>query len=251
MIISKNDLLSYKATKSANNYLTLPSPAQVLEPVFSVLDSHVVNYNCHVQEPTRQAVEATGVAEYKIADRVLIEAVLDDNVHQVDNDVYRTVIGVLYAHDVQKPIIKMYLGFENHACLNLSVFNSIDIAQKEFAATDFNTIYENIPMFLDKIEQRKEQLREATEFLMLEQLSGDSLHKVIGEVGIKAYKTIAMKNHYSQMIDNLVNSKSRYFKQSGEYTRYDLYQAMTDSIDKNSIIATRPDKVLNAYNFFK
>lgn len=251
MVISRTELLNYKATKSSNAYLTLPSPNQVLTPLFEKLENIAVGYNCYVQEPNRQAVADAGDEMYKIADRVLVESVLDSGTHFVGEDVYKSVIGLLYAHDVQKPVIKLYLGFENQACLNLSVFNTSDIVQKEFAATDFNGIYDNINIFLDKWESRKEQLAEATEFLLGETLYGDNLHKVIGEVGIKAYRTVAMKTHYSQMIDNLVNSKSRYFKQSGEYTRYDLYQAMTDSIDKTSIIATRPDKVLNAYNFFK
>lgn len=250
-MISKSDLLNYKATKSANAYLTLPSPAQVLEPVFKELDSIVTGYNCYVQEPSRQAVEDEGGIEYKIADRVLIEAVLEPTILSVNNDSYNSVIGILYAHDVQKPIIKTYLGFENQACLNLSVFNPIDIVQKDFASTDFNTIYESIPMFLDRYNKRKEELAEAVDFLMGETLYGDDLHKVLGEVAIKSYKTIAMKSHYSQMVDNIVNNKSRYFKQDGSYTRYDLYQAMTDSIDKRTIVANRPDKVLSAYNFFK
>lgn len=250
-MITKSDLLTYKATKSANAYLTLPSPAQVLQPVFNQLDSLVTGYNCYVQEPNRQAVEDNDGVEYKIADRVLVEAVLDTDALTVNDDNYRSVIGILYAHDVQKPVIKLYLGFENQACLNLSVFNAVDIVQKDFAATDFNSIYNSIPTFLDRWEQRKEQLKEATEFLMMETLSGSQLHEVLGLVALKSYKTVAMKTHYSQMVDNLVNSKSRYYKNTGEYTRYDLYQAMTDSIDKRTIVTTRPDKVLNAYNFFK
>jgi len=254
--VSLNDLLRYKASQQeGNQFLTLPSPEAVLTPAFAKLSSHVSSYNCYVQEPNRKAVDTTDSGEVSekdmFADRVLVEAVLNAEDQVFGDDRYKTVVGFLYAHDVTKPVMKMYLGFENQACLNLSVFNAVDIAQRNFASTDFGSIYDEIDSYLQRIQTRRKELVQAHALLTGEQLQGDDLEKVIGQVALKAHKAIAMKTHFSQMMDLAFKPNGKYHKPNGVYTRYDLYQAMTYTIGKDREVSiARPDKVLDAYKFF-
>lgn len=254
--VSLTDLLRYKASQQeGNQFLTLPSPEAVLTPAFAKLSSHVSSYNCYVQEPNRKAVDTTDSGEvaekYMFADRVLVEAVLNTEDQVFGSDRYKTVVGFLYAHDVSKPIMKVYLGFENQACLNLSVFNAVDIAQRDFASTDFGAIYDVIDNYLQRIDTRREELVQAHALLTGEQLQGEQLERVIGQVALKAHKAIAMKTHFSQMMDLSFKPNGKYHKPDGVYTRYDLYQAMTYTIGKDREVSiARPDKVLDAYKFF-
>jgi len=253
--VNLEDLMQYKATvQGGNQFLTLPAPEAILSPVFAKLGGKVKQYNCYVQEPTRKAADVNNgevTAAYQYADRVLIEAVLNDDMQVFGSDRYETVIGVLYAHDINRPIMKMYLGFENQACLNLSVFNPLDITSKDFASTDFSTIYDQIDMYLGNVKQRQVQLQEAIKFLSEEKLSGDKLKEVIGDVAVKAHTSIAMKTHFSAMMDHVFKSSGKYYSPQGEHTRYNLYQAFTHTIGKDREVSlARPDKVLEAYNFF-
>lgn len=52
--------------------------------------------------------------------RVWIQAVLPPT-HTIDG--HDEVIGFLYGIDVKKPVVKIYRGYLNQACTNLTVFN--------------------------------------------------------------------------------------------------------------------------------
>ena len=255
MSLNLNDLMQYKAAKLSNGFLTLPSPEEVLAPAMDKLNPYTNKFSVHVQEPVRQATDED--LEYKIADRVLVEAVIEPDVYRYNNDNYSMVIGMLWAHDVKNPFMKMYLGYENSACLNLSVFNPLDIVQRNFATTDFHLIYESIDKFLSIMQSRKQEMNLAMDFLLGETLSGASFAQEVGKVALKAHNTPAMKSHFSAMVQNLITPSSKYFNKDGEYTRYAMYQAMTDDMPKydakvnSPINPMRPEKVLTAYNFFK
>lgn len=250
-----DQLFGYKAIKSTNNYLTLPNPEELFTPAMEVLKPHVHDFKVRVQEPNRQAIDK-GEQEYKIVDRFLVEAVLNPNVFQYEGDKFNTVVGFLCALDVQTPLVKVYLGFVNDACLNLSVFNPIDISQQLLAANDFNRIYDTVAQYVDKAEERKQTLQDAVAYLTSEVLEGDSFHKVLGDVIVKAHKTPGMSSNASQMVDHLVKPKGRYYNEEGKFTRYDMYNALTYTMPTYAEKTASPvnlyaaDKVLNAYNFF-
>lgn len=250
-------LFEYKAVKSNNNFVTLPDPEQVLAPALEILEPHVNKFNVYVQDASRQAVEADNTTEYKIADRVLVEAVLNPDTYQHGTDRFSTVIGFLWAHDTKIPTAKVYLGFENSACLNLSVFNAIDIVQKPFAANDFNSIYDSVRNFLNRAEARRETLVEAVEYMNYEILEEGEFNKVLGEVVVKAHLTQGMSSNASQMVDHLIKPKGRYYKSDKKFTRWDMYNALTFTMPKFDASTSSPvniyaaDKVLSAYQFFK
>jgi hypothetical protein len=249
--VTMPQLLSYRAVTSNNQFLTFPSPEEILSPVFRQLEGRVSSYDCRVQEPDLSAVDTKegAVSEtYKYAERVLVEAYLEDTPVLFGDGTHRTVIGMLYAHDVSKPTMTLYLGFENSACMNLAVFNPMDIARKEFLTADFNTIYDRVGRMLDTVEERKQLMQRVYPMMHEEILAGEKLRTAIGHIAMRSHSSVSMKQNFNGMMDSVFKPKGKYAGQ--ELTRYVLYQALTNTMGKEQIVSNRPDKVLEAYTYF-
>lgn len=173
--------------------------------------------------------------------RVLVQAVLPE---QYTIDSHDEVIGFLYGIDVKKPIVKIYRGYLNRACTNLSVFNSQWLNVQELIPGDpinYSPIkhlmeYTNdFAIMLDKMkntyidrEERKRYLGEWVDYSLREhQDYGYGKVKIAVSTPVDAYKQL------------FINQDSEYYIPEGVDPRiYDVHEAFTQIItdDKRDIM---------------
>lgn len=173
--------------------------------------------------------------------RVLVQAVLPEK-YCIDS--HDEVIGFLYGIDVKKPIVKIYRGYLNRACTNLSVFNPEWMRVQELVPgepIDYKSIqplmeYTNdFPVMLDKLkstyigrDMRKQYLGEWVDYSLREsQDYGFGKVKIAVSTPIDAYKQL------------FIDSDSNYFIPEGiDPSMFDIYNAFTQIItdDKKDIL---------------
>lgn len=173
--------------------------------------------------------------------RVLIQAVLPKE-HTIDN--HAEVIGFLYGIDVKRPVAKIYRGYLNMACTNLTVFNPNWISVQELIPGDplnyapVNYLIEDTNDFADKLkklketmlnrEQRKNMLGHWVDYSIREgQDYGFGKVKLAVSTPVDAYKQL------------FIDQESPYFIPEGiDPSLFDVYNSFTQIVqdDKKDIL---------------
>ena len=173
--------------------------------------------------------------------RVLIQAVLPSE-YSIDS--HDEVIGFLYGIDVRRPVAKIYRGYLNQACTNLTVFNPGWINVQEMVPGDplnyapVTHLLEQTSDFAIKLKslkertvdrsQRKIMLGEWVDFVLRE-------HEDYGFGKVKLSVSTAV-DAYSQLF---LDQDSVYYIPEGiDPTMYDIYNSFTQIIqdDKKDIM---------------
>jgi len=173
--------------------------------------------------------------------RVLVQAVLPEE-YCIDS--HDEVIGFLYGLDVKKPIVKIYRGYLNRACTNLSVFspqwlNIQDLLPGEGVnyspiknlleqTNDFAVILDKMKNTYISRDERKRYLGEWVDYSLREHEDyGYGKVKIAVSTPIDAYKQL------------FINQDSEYYIPQGVDPRiYDVHEAFTQIItdDKRDIL---------------
>lgn len=173
--------------------------------------------------------------------RVLIQAVLPSD-HSIDG--HDEVIGFLYGIDVRKPVAKIYRGYLNQACTNLSVFNPQWIQIQDLVPGDpinYNAVknlLEDTNDFATKLQElkntylerdlRKQYLGEWVDYSLREgQDYGFGKVKLAVSTPIDAYKQL--------FIDQ---DSAYYIPEGSDPSMYDVYNSFTQIVtdDKKDIM---------------
>lgn len=116
MVVTSKELLSGKTTIiKGKEYF---STEQYCNPFLERMSAVTNDFRIQVKLPDQMT--KTDRLEDITYNRVLIQALLPK---KYDVDGHTQVIGFLYGLDTKKPICKIYKGYENSACMNLTVFN--------------------------------------------------------------------------------------------------------------------------------
>lgn len=173
--------------------------------------------------------------------RVLIQAVLPED-HCIDG--HDEVIGFLYGIDVKRPVVKIYRGYLNQACTNLTVFNPGWMDIQELVPGDpinYNSVKHlmeqtsDFALRINKMKEttidrnmRKQYLGEWVDYSLREsQDYGFGKVKIAVSTPIDAYKQL------------FVDSESEYYIPEGfDPTLFDVYNSFTQIItdDKKDLM---------------
>lgn len=236
MIITLNELFKGKSTIIKNN--TFLATRDYCEPFIEEMSKYTNNFNIKVIEPKQITVDEDKDITYN---RVLIEAILPKE-HTIDN--HDEVIGFLYGLDIKKPVTKIYRGYINRACTNLSVFDPKWISYKEIKPQakfkhDVKALLERDNDFAIQLKQLKDtyvdrvtlknKLGKWVDFTLVNDLTTD-IHS------IKLSTNLPIKGYSSLVIDE----DSKYLlKPDQDPSLFDIHEAMTQVItdDKKDIIS--------------
>lgn len=257
--ISLENLMRGEAFRRGN--FTCPSTREIVAPYFEVTEDVVEEYRINVWQSTETVIEKSSEEEIDIVEerpvytRVHIDGILKPEYQiDLDGDVHKNVISMLYAVDVQSPVAKVYTGYERSACLNLSVFNSRHILEKKFADVDFTNIYRVIPEFISKTAEFKEEYIETFNLLQNTRYVGNELFNVMGKLAFKVAKQPGMTTSFNNAVKFLQSNqdvngiKNIYFNrdwQNSGYSAFDIYQCITATLSNKGL--KEPDKIYNAY----
>lgn len=115
-IVTIQELLKGKATIIKNREF-FPTKNYV-EPFLDKMSAFTNDFRVQVTTPDQ--ITTSSKEQDLTYNRVLVQAVLPKEM-SIDN--HDEVIGFLYGIDVKKPVVKIYRGYLNQACTNLTVFN--------------------------------------------------------------------------------------------------------------------------------
>ena len=229
MDISVSELLKGKATIIKNKEFF--QTKNYAEPFLERMSAFTDDFRVQVKVPdqmtgSRDATDLT-------YNRVLIQAVMPRE-HSIDD--HDEVIGFLYGIDVKKPVAKIYRGYLNQACTNLTVFNPqwMDVqemtpgdplnynAVKQLMeqTNDFQTTLKKLKTMTISRNLRKQYLGEWVDYSMREsQDYGYGKVKIAVSTPIDAYKEL------------FINQDSAYYIPEGEDPNmFDVYNAFTQII---------------------
>jgi len=244
MEITLDELLKGKSTLIKNKEF-FPTRNYV-EPFLERMSPLTSDFRFQVKVPD-QVTMSKDMADITY-NRVLIQAVLPK---KFSIDRHDEVVGFLYGIDVKKPIVKIYRGYLNQACTNLTVFNPEWLNTQELVPGDpinyspIKSLLEATNNFAVKLEALKDTyISRNDRKLYLGEWVDHSLREYedygFGKVKIAVSTPI---DAYKQLF---IDSESSYFIPEGiDPSLYDVYNAFTQIItDDKKDILNKPEKTL-------
>lgn len=222
------ELLAGKATViKTKDYL---STKEFVQPFLDEMSKITTDFRIQVKLPDQMTVsEGLHNVTYN---RVLVQAVLPKE-NSIDG--HDEVIGLLYGLDVRKPVAKIYRGYLNQACTNLTVFNSQwmniqEIKPREGIVLAAKALLEATSDFELKMNRLKQTFlgdKEVYERLgkWVDTCLRDSYYNGIQNVRISP--NLPIEGYKSLFIDD---ESPYYVPQSREASMFEVYNAFTQVI---------------------
>lgn len=231
----------------SEKYVTLG--ATYREPSYYIsLFSNCIS-NGTITAEARNPVVVTGVMddEHIAYPRYKVEARTNDL--EIEGKSYSHVVGMLVALDLQKPMIKVYSGFNTSACLNLSIFNAEDIYE-EGVLSSTQRVFDIVKSFSDNADERIDNYSRIIETLERRKVHRESVSHILGCMLMDSFKN---KNGIPT---SAIVGASKYFNDRKSIYYFEektnamniigaLTQPLTDSPD----IFTKPSKTLSICNY--
>ena len=240
MELTVEQLLQGKATKiKEKEFFTTKA---YVEPFFDRMSKYTEEFIINVKPADQISLTPSGEVNFDdiVYNRVWVQAVLPDE-YAYEN--HKRVMSMLYALDTRKPVVKMYTGALNMACLNLCVFNpdALNVAELEpITAINYSPINllmgmnDTIKSTLEKLDKVIFNRNEIYEDLGLwidrcitsKFNSGFGTVKIAESAPINVYK------------DLFYNEDSNYYTKGEEVDGFTVYNAFTDLItqDKKDLV---------------
>lgn len=241
--ITINELLNGKATIIKNKGYF--STSDYVKPFLEKMKPFTSDFRVKVKLPDQITI---GTSQDITYNRVLIEAVMPaDESSDKEHD---EVIGFIYGLDVRKPIAKIYRGYLNRVCTNLSVFDPKWIEIQEMKPGE-NLTY-NVKQLMELPNNTTTKLHEMKKVFV----DKKEIHKRLGEWvdgclrkihfngihSVKLSPSIAIDAYNSLYLDH----DSKYFtEETEESSMFDVYNAFTQLItDDTKDIMNKFEKTL-------
>lgn len=229
MRITLNELYNGKATIIKNKgYL---ATQEYVKPFVDMMSKFTGDFSIRVKLPDQITVDSTD--QDLTYNRVLVEAILPFD-HSID--AHDEVIGLLFGLDIRKPVAKIYRGYLNQACTNLTVFNP-----------SWMTIQEIKPSENIRITDVKTLMESASNFkITLDALKAKTLPRDKMTTTLGSWVDMTLRDHYYNGVQNvkispnmpidaykslLLDPESKYFiPETKDITVFDAYNAFTQQI---------------------
>jgi hypothetical protein len=240
-----DSVMNSKIYVKPNAAVNFREPAAYIEPFIDVIDKsglNAVSYDVAVADPViNQNPDNTSNISYP---RVRVEAKFNFD-KMIEG--LSPVIGFVYSLDVQKPIIRAYVGQNVMACLNLTIFNA-ECVETVNLLDDYNVIYNKVNGFVQRYSDIYNDF-EKNYFELQTEISQPETRYTVGKLLEMSMKgklgTSAIVGAVRAMNDN----KSKYYTwENGNFsnTKWNIYNAVTDNLKTEFI--ERPLKTLALSN---
>lgn len=242
--LSIEDVISSKVYVKPNSSITFGTPKEYIEPFIApIAKSSNVSFRVKVADPVINAEESGAM---NIAyPRMMIETDLGESIPG-----FKSIIGMILALDLQKPIIKVYSGYNVSACLNLTIFNADKVFQQEILG-DYQRVYAKAEEYFQKKSDELVEFKETLTKLETTFLTEVQLNQLIGKMIRESSKLRLGTTPILQATKMLDDSSSQYYvRPNGKFTctKFNLYNAITQSITNSNDIIDRANKTLNVTN---
>lgn len=173
--------------------------------------------------------------------RVMVEAQLGELIPH-----FEAVVGMVYALDLQKPVIKCYSGFNVRSCINLSIFNTDNMFQQELLGDYEKVISMARKYFLEK-EKDVIDFKDRFNKLQTSFLTEPQLNELLGRMLRESSRTRLGTTPIlgaAKLLDD--NTSTYYVRPDGKFTcnKFNVYNAVTQILTNSNDIIDRPNKTI-------
>lgn len=237
------EVLASKVYVKPGSAVSFGSPKKYLEPFVEYAEAKAMSFRVKVADPIINAEEegAMNIAY----PRVMIEANLGSLIEGFD-----AIVGMVYALDLQKPIIKAYSGFNVQSCVNLTIFNNDRLVQQELLA-DFNKVYNAVENFVNEKEDEVQTFNSNLIKLRESNLSENTFNELIGKLLREGSRSRLGTNPILQAVKLLDDNASQYYvRQENKFncSKFNVYNAVTQTLTNSNDITDRANKTIQLAN---
>lgn len=238
------EIINSKTYVNENNNITFGSPKDYLSPFIDIVgeDDLIVIGSDRMINKNEDGSENISYA------RVRIEKRFDAKTLNEIGD-FNPIVGMIYALDVSKPVIKVYAGLNAVACNNLNVFNAEHLYQVELLS-NYKTSYDYAKKFNNQINNILEEYFANIEQMKNRQLTNMEYKEIVGNVLAKSVKdNILGTTPIVKAVKLLEDRNSNYyFYKNDNNTLWNIYNSATDYISSSSEYKEHPNKSLKMFN---
>lgn len=212
-------------------------PDYYLEPFLKAVDPEKEKYRILVDSPVVNENVGDGFKNIAYG-RIMVEAFLGEEIPE-----FQETLGIVVALDRKEPVMKVYMGQNATACMNLTVFNAEHLFEQSML-TNFQDIYDRVGRFLDNRMQERKKFEQGLDRLMNYKMSHVELNEKVGYLLRAGNMTDLGSTPIVQASRWLDDNKSRYFVGEEGCTGWHLYNTITQSITNSGDFVTRPNKTI-------
>ena len=239
------DVISSKVYVKPNSSVSFGTPKEYLEPFIEPIMKEMpeAKFRIKVADPVVNA-EDSGAMNIAYP-RIMIESDLGEMITG-----FKSVIGMIVALDLQKPVVKVYSGYNVSACMNLTIFNADKIFQQEILG-DYQRVYAKAIEYFQKKAEELVEFKETLIKLQTTFLNEVQLNQLIGKMIRESAKLRLGTTPVLQATKMLDDNASQYYvRPDGKFTcsKFNVYNAVTQAITNSSDIVDRVNKTLNVSN---
>jgi len=236
--IKLEELLNSKVYVKENSSVRFTSAKQYVEPFLEALGQDVKDVRVSVSSPVMNAEES---GKMNIAyPRVNVETTIGGGLEG-----FTSVVGMIFALNTQIPIAKVYTGQSVSVCMNLCIFNSDDLFEKNLLG-DFNELYLRTATFkankMKQIEEYGKVYKDMTENM----LTPMELNTLMGDLLLKGTTSKLGSSPIVGAAKLLKDNKTTYYVNEGpdfSCNKWNVLNAVTQVLGDGDPIL-RPDKTI-------
>lgn len=222
--------------------VTFDNPSKLLEKSLNIMSKVSDEFEVKVSNKVVNAEADKTLNE--AYSRVLLQPIIPTELEGMV-----PTIGLLYALDTQRPIIKTYTGTKVTACNNLCVFNADDIFSGDLS--DMSKVNKFLTNYVEQIEETLQRYIELKNSLEDKEYKGKDVDEAFGGLLRHSIANTALgTTSIVQAAKEVNNSSSVYYvdREKGT-TAWNLYNSVTEFL-KKSDIKDQATKTLILSNYF-
>jgi len=240
--IELKEVINSKVFVKENSAVGFLSPSDYLGDFIEATTKIRNEGSTYRTQVARPVVNQETTGERNIAyPRVSVEVSLGELIEGFD-----AVVGMIYALDLQKPIIKAYSGFNVTSCINLTIFNADNVFQQELLG-DYKSVHSKAREYIAEKEQDVLDFKNRIAILKETNLNENQLNELLGKMLRESHKSRLGTTPVlgaAKLLDN--NSSTYYVRPDGKFTcsKFNVYNAVTQVISDSKDIVDKPNKTI-------
>lgn len=153
-------------------------------------------------------------------------------------------IGIVYALDLQKPLVKVFSGQEVSTCTNMCIWGAEHVYQFDIMGSGMDKAYSMAREYVEKKAEAVELHKKYSEQLLEKRWSIPEVEAMLGRL---LHESMSERLGTSAVIAatrDLFDQKSKYAIIGEETSGWNVYNAMTDYLSHKQDIIDMPTKTL-------
>lgn len=243
MNITLPDLRTSKVFVKEGSNVRFGSASDYIDPFLEHIPMGKASY---IVEGANRVVNAEVDGNENIAyPRVHLQAQFHNGVP--DELGMKSVMGIVYALDIQKPVIKVYTGMNVSVCMNLTIFHYSEMFQQEILSANYREVYDKAKTYAGDKEKQILEYQTKVKKLKETNLDEESLNELIGRLLLNGSKSRLGTTPVVQAAKSLLDNSSPYYVwRNNEFAcnLWNVYNSVTDVLTNKVDFTDRSNKII-------